>query len=121
MIVNGDIGANGFADGFDHHFVMGAGETDGGALADAGGEHDGLSAHLHHLLGPVNSPLAGTAAAADDAHDLDLLVLRDLREAALVELGDLKIGSTGTHILGLHAANETNLHNCSSLYVSVTI
>lgn len=109
-IVNGNVGAYSLADSLDHHLVVGAGETDGSTLADAGGKDDGFGTHFDHLLGAVDSALAGAAATADNTHYFNLDIFGNICKTALVQLCNLKIGSAGAHILGLHAANETNLH-----------
>ena len=64
MIQNGNAVAQFFADGGEHGLVVRAGEADGVALADAGGQGNGFGAAIHQHPGAGHGPLAGTAAAA---------------------------------------------------------
>ena len=89
---------------------MGAGETDGRTLADAGGKDDSFCTHFNHLFGAVDSAFTGAAATADDTHYFNLNIFGNICKTTLMQLCNLKIGGTGAHILGLHAANKTNLH-----------
>ena len=70
VIQHGHAVAQFFADGGDHGLVVRAGEADGVALADAGGQGNGFGAAIHQHPGAGHGPLAGTAAAGDEADDL---------------------------------------------------
>lgn len=106
MIQHGHAVAQFFADGGDHGLVVRAGEADGVALADAGGQGNGFGAAIHQHPGAGHGPLAGTAAAGDEADDL---AGAQFLESALALGGKGKVRGAGADVLGLHAADDADL------------
>lgn len=112
VVQHGHAVAQFLADGGVHGLVVRTGEADGVALADAGGQGHGFGAAIHQHLGAGHGPLAGTAAAGDEADDL---AGAQFLECALALGGKGKVRGTGADVLGLHAADDADLLHGSLL------
>ena len=83
------------------------------ALPDTRGQRNGVRAPLDQLPRAQHRPLAGAAAAAHKPDDLDVLLHAGKYARPLPNRA--KIGRSGTDFLGLHASNDAQFHDNTSL------
>ena len=93
---------------FQHLSEEGAGVANGRALADAGGEGNGVRAAFYEQPGAQGNALAGATAATGESDQLD--GLGDVLESAFVGGDHAKVGGAGAVVLRLHAADDAKFH-----------
>ena len=106
--------ANVFADVFFHDllhaFGKWAGIADRCAFGDAGCENNGVGAETDEISGAQHGFLPGTAAAVDEADDVERFVGRNVGENAAAFADGFEIQHAWAIISGLIATDDADFH-----------
>ena len=94
-----------------HAFCKWAGIADRCAFGDAGCENDGISALTDEAAGPQDGFFAWTAAAVDEACDIDRFVGRDIGEDTGAFADGFEIEYARAIVSGLVTADDAHIHD----------